>query len=164
VLAESSEIVGISHPLMATTVAPVAVTATTASPLITAGAATIVDASPSAVLALTTSTRPVTVINDGFPVIAKEDILITITRNTTAAQLEEFKKQMKEKGFDLNIDKTTYSNAGMLTHITGKIKSQEEESANFSATDFEKVILARVKEDSHTYFRIEIIDRKKVVI
>jgi hypothetical protein len=96
--------------------------------------------------------------------VAEEDVLVTITRNTTAAQLEDFKKQMKEQGYELNFDRPTYNNNGILTHISGTIKSKNGQSGDFSATDFDRVILARVQEDSRFYWRIEIVDRKKVVI
>jgi hypothetical protein len=96
--------------------------------------------------------------------VAEEDVLVTITRNTTAAQLEDFKKQMKEQGYELNFDKPTYNNNGILIHISGTIKSKNGQSGNFSATDFDRVILARVQEDNRFYWRIEIVDKKKVVI
>lgn len=71
---------------------------------------------------------------------------------------------MKEKGYDLSFDKPTYNAAGILTHISGSFKSQDGQTGNFSATDFEKLILAEVKENYRTFLRINIVDKSKRVI
>jgi len=161
IVTETGETVTVSRPVVVATMAPVAAT-TNVSPVITAKIATISKTSISTVLTPVASTKSVTAIDDGYPVLA-EDVLVTITKNTTAGQLEEFKKQMKERGYELIIGKTTYSDKGLLTHISGTIKSQDG-TGKFSATDFERVILARIQENNQTYFRIEIVDKKKLVI
>jgi BlaR1 peptidase M56 len=106
----------------------------------------------------------VSVVGDyGYTITGNEDVLLTITKNTTAQQLEEFKKQMKEKGIELNFDKTTYNSKGILTYIKGTMKSADGHS-NFVASDFNKLILATVKKGSRTYFKVTIEDKPKVVI
>jgi hypothetical protein len=162
IVAETGETVALSRPVVGATMAPVAAT-TNVAPVTTANAVTISNTTVSAVSTPAASSKTLTAIDDGYPVLAIEDVLVTITKNTTAGQLEAFKKQIKERGYELIIGKTTYSDKGVLTHISGTIKSNEG-TGNFSATDFERVILATVKENSRTYFRIEIVDKKKVVI
>jgi hypothetical protein len=145
---------------------------TTAPVIVTASGETVVAASP--VTTITSPATPVTVsvspiktvsvIDDIEPVIAAEDVLVTITKKTTAGELEDFKSQLKEKGYQLSFDKTTYSDNGVLTHVSGTIRSKEGHTGNFSATDFERVVLARVIKNNHTYFRIDIVDKKKLVI
>jgi hypothetical protein len=113
-------------------------------------------------VAVTTS-ADVSVIDDhGYMITGHEDILITITPKTTADQLEEFKKQMKDKGVTL-----TYLNVhhkdGKLVSISGTMKSKGAES-NFSVTDFTKVILAMIKDGDRTYFKVNVMDKNKEVI
>ncbi len=117
--------------------------------------------SPATVIAPATPTKSVTVVDDnGYVIAGDEEVLVTITKNTSARQLEDLKKQMKDKGYELSFDTPTYNNDGLLTHISGVIKSQDGES-DFSASDFEKLILAKVRVNYRTYLRIEIIDKKK---
>ena len=155
--------VTLSAPVIATTMAPVT-TIDNSETVVTVKAATPVKSSIAGIIAPVASTSLMVVDDRQQPVVAEEDVLVTITRNTTAAQLEDFKKQMKEQGYELNFDKPTYNNNGILIHISGTIKSKNGQSGNFSATDFDRVILARVQEDSRIYWRIEIVDKKKVVI
>ena len=136
---------------------------------------TIVAATPvkSAVsIAGTTVTAPVAnvaVINKvavtddyGYIITGKEDILITITKNSTLQQLEEFKKQMKEKGIELNFNSTDYNDRGILTSISGTMKSADTQN-NFSATDFNQLILAMIKKGDRTYFKVRVTDSKVVI-
>jgi len=155
--------VTLSAPVIATTMAPVT-TIDNSETVVTVKAATPVKSSVAGIIAPVASTSVMGVDDRQQPVVAEEDVLVTITRNTTAAQLEDFKKQMKEQGYELNFDKSTYNNNGILIHISGTIKSKNGQSGNFSATDFDRVILARVQEDNRFYWRIEIVDKKKVVI
>jgi hypothetical protein len=160
----TGETAAVSEESIEGVVAPVAVT-TTSETVVTAKAATPIKGSAATVITTVTSTKPVKVIDNNLsPVTGDMDVLMTITKNTTAGQLEDFKKQLKEKGYEVNFDQSTYNTGRVLTHISGKIKSQDGQVGNFSATDFERVILALVKENYHTYFRIEIVDKKKVVI
>jgi hypothetical protein len=150
---------------VAVTAAPVAVTTTDGETVIVAKTGTAVTASAPTIVTPVSSTKGVTVIDDeGTAITGDENVLVTITKNTTATHLEDLKKQMKEKGYELKFDKTTYNDKGILTHISGTIKSQHGQDGNFSATDFEKLILAEVKENYRIYLRIEIVDKKKQVI
>ena len=152
VVTESGEVVALSHPVIATTITPATVTL---SP-VTVNTATVI--------APVTPTTGVTVVdNNGYSVIADEDVLLTITKNTTAQQLEDFKKQMKEKGYELKFDKTIYSDKGTLTHISGMIKSHDDRS-DFSASDFVQLILATTREDNRIHFKVVITEKPKVVI
>lgn len=146
-------------------------TVTAAPVIVSASGETVLAASPvtsvSSIATPTVSVSPiktVSVVDDIDPVIAPEDVLATITKNTTPSELEDFQKQLKEKGYQLRFDKTTYSNLGTLTHVSGSIKSPDGKTGNFSATDFERVIFARVKYNNGNYLRIDIVDKKKHVI
>jgi hypothetical protein len=99
----------------------------------------------------------------GYAITGKEDILVKITRTTTLKELEEFKKQMSEKGIDLTIDETKYNDKGILTMIAGHMKSKDGHS-EFNASDFKTVTLATIKNGDRTYFKVSIVDNKKIVI
>ena len=92
-----------------------------------------------------------------YRITGKEDILITITKNTTREQLEDFKKQMKEKDIELTYDNIEYSN-GELVSISGTMKSKDGH-ANFVATDFNKLVLATIKKGERTYFKVSARDK-----
>lgn len=88
-------------------------------------------------------------------------MLVTITKKTTAGELEEFKKKMKEKGIELKFDNVNY-NDGRLVSISGTMKSKDGHS-NFSATDFNKLVLAMIKNGDRTYFKVNVTDNKAVI-
>jgi hypothetical protein len=72
---------------------------------------------------------------------------------------------MKEKGIELNFNNTTFNSKGILTHISGIMKSADGKSkSNFSVTDFKEVILSSIKDDDRTYLKVSVKDNKKVVI
>ena len=99
----------------------------------------------------------------GHTITGKEEILVTITRKTTADQLEEFKKQMKEKGIELTFDDIDFDN-GKLVSISGTMKSKDGKSkSTFSVTDFHKVNLASIKNGDKTYFKVNVTDNKTVI-
>jgi hypothetical protein len=102
--------------------------------------------------------RPLVVDDYGYTITGKEDILITITKNTTRNQLDDFIKQMKEKGIELRFENINY-NDGVLTEISGYMKSNDGRS-NFVATDFSKLILAMIKKGDRTYFKVSVKDDK----
>jgi hypothetical protein len=103
----------------------------------------------------------VTVIDDIRPVTAGEaELLITITRKTTPDQLEEYKKQMKEKGIELKYDDTRYDK-GILTHISGSVKFKGG-NGSFSGTDFNKLVLAIFKEGDDFYFKVRTVDKEVI--
>jgi len=135
-------------------VSPVAITnQTSTSTVITA-------ASPVAIA----SGNVIAIAQDGHALTGEEEILVTITRKTTADQLEEFKKQMKEKGIELKFNEIDYDN-GKLVKISGTMKSKDGKSkSNFSVTDFSKVILASITDGSKTYFKVNVVDNKRTVI
>ncbi len=168
VITESAETIELDHPTVEATIAPVTITSapvaiTTASKetVIIGKPAIAVKTSATTVIAPVAPTKGVTVVDDnGYTITGDEEVLVTITKNTTARQLEDLKKQMKDKGYELSFDMPTYNNDGILTHISGAIKSRDGQS-DFSASDFEKLILAKVMFNYHTYLRIEIIDKKK---
>ena len=164
-------------PKIETDVSPVTVVGvsidrkTATATTVTANTAIAVKGTTAMVVAPKVSTNSVAVLgqdgiaiagNDGA-VLSDQDVLVTITRSTTAQQLEDLRKQMKERGFELRFDKTTYNSKGMLTFISGTIKSDDGHS-DFSASDFDKLILSTVKEDNTIHFRVDVVDRHKVVI
>jgi beta-lactamase regulating signal transducer with metallopeptidase domain len=100
--------------------------------------------------------------DNGASITGNEDILITITRKTTAEQLDQFIAQMKEKGVDLKFDDIGYKN-GILTHINGTMKYKDSKSV-FSATDFSKLILAMTEDGDRVWFKVTSVDNKKIVI
>jgi hypothetical protein len=93
--------------------------------------------------------------------IGEEQLVITITKKTTPDQLEDFKKQMKEKGIELKYDETHYEK-GVLTHVSGTIKFKDG-SGSFSGTDFNILILAVYKNGDDIYFKVRTTDNKEVI-
>lgn len=102
--------------------------------------------------------QPLMVGNYGYAITGKEDILVTITKNTTRAQLDDMVKQMKEIDIELHFENINY-NDGILTEITGYMKSKDGRS-NFVATDFSKLVLAMSKKGERTYFKVSVKDDK----
>jgi hypothetical protein len=163
VMTASGETITSTRAVISGTPAPVAV-ATNGETVTTAKTVTTVNSS-APVIVSASPTKSVTLVDDrGYAVISPEDVLVTITKNTSAKQLEDFKSQMKERGFQLDFDKATYNDKGVLTHVSGTIKSKDGQAGNFSATDFDQVILTRVQEDNRFYWRIEVVDKPKHVI
>lgn len=105
----------------------------------------------------------VSVLDDyGYVITGKEDIILTITKTTTRQQLDEFVKQMKEKGVTLSFDKIEYNSNGQLVTLNGTMKSKDGKS-NFSASDFQQVILAMIKKGDRTYFKVNVKDDREVM-
>jgi len=102
--------------------------------------------------------EPLMIDDYGYAITGMEDLLVTITKNTTRNQLDAFVKQMKAKGIDLHFENINY-NDGILTEITGYMKSKDGRS-NFVATDFSKLILAMIKKGERTYFKVSVKDDK----
>lgn len=114
--------------------------------------------------------KEVAVINDEGEIFTDDDakaitiepeILLTITQKTTREQLELFKVDLKMKGFELSYDEPEYRN-GILVKISGTIKSKDGQ-ANFVGVDFNKIIISQVKKGEKIYFRIDEVEKKKVV-
>ena len=113
-------------------------------------------------------TKEVTVINDdgeifddAHAITIEPEILLTINQKTTKEQLEGFKMDLKVKGFELTFDEPEYKN-GILVKISGTIKSKDGQ-ANFVGLEFNKIIISQVKKGEKTYFRIDEVEKKKVV-
>jgi hypothetical protein len=146
------------------TTAPVSTTNVNSETVVIAKQATAVKTSIATAISSAPPAKSVTVVDDnGYPVIGNEDVLLTITKNTTSQQLEDLKKELKQKGYELRIDKTTYSGKGILTHISGTISSHDGHS-DFSASGFEQLILATIKSDDGTHFKIIVKEKPKVII
>ncbi|MBL7741063.1 MAG: M56 family metallopeptidase [Chitinophagaceae bacterium] len=97
----------------------------------------------------------------GHVITGTEDILVVITKNSTKEQLEEFRKQMKEKDIELKYDNMDY-NDGKLVSISGTMRSADGHS-NFVATDFNKLVLAMIRKGDKTYFKVSVKDNKTVI-
>jgi len=98
----------------------------------------------------------------GHKITGKEDILVTITRNTSRSQLDLYIRQMKEKGIDLSYDEIEYDDNGHLVKLTGTMRSKEGRS-NFVAVDFNTLTLAMVKKGEKNYFKVSVKDNRKVI-
>jgi hypothetical protein len=171
VIAENAETVELSNPKVETTVTPVTITTAPVSTtnvnsetVVIAKQATAVKTSIATAISSAPPAKSVTVVDDNGSVITgDEEVLVTITKNTTSQQLEDLKKQMKQRGYEVRIDKTTYSGKGILTHISGTISSHDGHS-DFSASGFEQLILATIKSDDGTHFKIIVKEKPKVII
>src|SRR6185295_6335402 len=90
-----------------------------------------------------------------------EEVLVTISKRTTAQQLEEFKSKMKERGIELKYDHKDFKE-GILVNISGTIKLKDN-TARFSATDFSKLILSTVTKGERVMFKITVAEKNKVI-
>lgn len=105
----------------------------------------------------------VVTIDDGGRIIPdrEEEVLMTVTKKNTKEQLETFVQQMKDRGITLKFEKTNYNN-GVLVHVEGTIIYQDNKS-NFSATDFNKLILSVTKDEGRGFLHIRVVDNKTVI-
>jgi hypothetical protein len=148
---------GISSPTVITTTSSVSTSAKIATK------PTINSVSTSVVAPVAIAGGPVTTISDyGSTISGDEEILLTITKNTTRQQLEEFKKQMKEKGIDLNFNEIEYDGNGVLIRLRGTVKAKDNNSS-FSASGFNKLILSMITEGDHFLFRVRTTSNKEVI-
>ena len=86
------------------------------------------------------------------------DIIVTITKNTKPAELDDLVKKMKEKGYELKFTNKDYNN-GILKHISGTLKYKDS-SSSFSVTDFNRLQLAAIVEEGKVYFNVRTDDGK----
>ena len=115
---------------------------------------------PVKTIAINPDIKEVPVISDESRVINEnEEVLITISKNTTRQQLEELKEQAKKKGGELTFDDVEYNDKGILTHISGKITSKDGRS-NFSASDFDNLVLLLIRDGDSIYFKVKINGNK----
>src|SRR4030095_8352688 len=70
-----------------------------------------------------------------YLITGNEDIVVTVTKNTTQAQLDEFVKQMKSKGVKLEFENVEFDN-GKIVMLSGSMKADGSES-NFTVNAFE---------------------------
>jgi beta-lactamase regulating signal transducer with metallopeptidase domain len=109
------------------------------------------------------TSRAVMIADDnGYTITGQEEVLITITKHTTRQQLDEFKKQMKEKGIELSFDEIEYDDNGVLIRLRGMVKSKDNNSS-FSASGFNKLILSMITDGDHFYFRVRTTNNKVVI-
>ncbi len=159
-------------PVVATTVAPAAA-ATPATPVVALGEPASIAPVPAiamisggvTVTAPMAADEAVTIEGTddyGHAITGKEDIIVTITRNTSRRQLDEIILQMKEKDIDLSYDEIEYNEKGILVKLTGTMRSREGRS-NFVAVDFHTLTLAMIKKGEKTYFKVSTRDNKKEI-
>jgi len=114
------------------------------------------------VIAPMAATEGVTIIDDyGYTITGNEDILVTITKHTTRQQLDDFIKQMKAKDIELSYDNIEYNSKGELIALSGTMRSKDGRS-NFVASDFEKLILAMIRNGEKTWFKVSVKDKEVI--
>lgn len=104
--------------------------------------------------------REVRVIDTENKLAVEEEILFTITKKTTADELESLVKRMKDKGYELKFTNKDY-NDGVLTQVSGTVKHKDS-NASFSASDFSKVIISSYREGNKIRFMISIGTKKGI--
>lgn len=154
------------EPVLATTAAPAApslilarggVATTAPTPAVSRGYG------GTAVIAPMAGDEPVVIAGDPeYSIPGYADILVTITKNTSRQQLDEFAKQMKAKNVDLSFDEIEYDEKGILVKISGKMKSKDGNS-NFVAVEFNKLELAMIRNGDKTHFRVRTYGNKTVI-
>lgn len=94
-------------------------------------------------------------------ITGKEDIIITITRKSTKTDLDRFISEMKAKEVELLFDHTEFDEKGNLISLSGTMRSGGSKS-HFSVTDFSKLVLAMMKKDGKTWFKVNTTDREVI--
>lgn len=95
-------------------------------------------------------------------ITGKEDIVITITRNTTRQELDKFITDMKAKGVELDFDEIEYNEKGKLAAISGNMRSGGSHSNFIANNDFGKLVLAMIKKGDQVYFKVS-VNAKEVI-
>jgi BlaR1 peptidase M56 len=95
---------------------------------------------------------------DGNLIAITPEVLFAITRNTTQQQLEDLRKQMKEKGFELGFNDIKYNAQGKLVSIAGTIESKDA-TARFASSTLNKLIVSVINDGNHIYFRIDEVQK-----
>ena len=90
-----------------------------------------------------------------------EALVVTITPGTSRSQLDDFIGQMKNQGVTLSFSVIEYNSAGKLTKLKGTMVSGDSQS-NFTANDFQKMILGVFKENGQTVLKV-LMDPKEVI-
>lgn len=161
----------IVSPVTATKVSPTPLTTTVIAPVRTTGSLSAISVTPAAlrspvsgttVIAPMAAQEGVTVIDDyGYTITGNEDILITITNNTTRQQLDDYIKQMKAKDIELTYDNIEFNSKGQLIALSGTMRSKDGRS-NFVASKFEKLILAMIRKGEKTWFKVSVKDKEVI--
>jgi len=120
----------------------------------------IAEQSESPVLTTVSPSKEVRVIDTENELVVEEEVLFTITKKTTAEELESLVKKMKEKGYELKFTNKDY-NDGVLTQVSGTVKYKDSNSS-FSATDFSKVTISSYHDGDKIRFRISIGTKKGI--
>lgn len=91
-----------------------------------------------------------------------EDVLIKITKNTTRDDLEKFKKQMKDKGIELEFTETEFDDQGKLVMISGRMKSKTGQS-NFVSTELGVLYIGVIQKGEKTLFTVSTKDSREPI-
>jgi hypothetical protein len=108
---------------------------------------------------LETTVGALVIDGNGRVINGEVDILVTISKNTSRQELDALKIKMKAIGYALTYDNIEYDDKGVLTLISGQMKSNESQ-CNFNATDFSKVILSTISSSGKTIFKVDIVGKK----
>ena len=84
------------------------------------------------------------------------EIIGLIHKTDTENQLKELQKNMKNRGYKLELDNTTYVN-GALANVIAKVSTRGGEEVSFSATDFDNVLLIESQEKNGKYAGFHIV-------
>ena len=95
----------------------------------------------------------------GYQITGDEAIVLTITQKTTKAELENFKRQMKDKGVELIYEEVEYNDKGILVAIRGTMKSNGSKN-NFSASGFRKLVLAMIKKGEKAVLKVNVVEEE----
>lgn len=117
---------------------------------------------PSEEVAVIDEVGTVTTIEEAEAIAIEPELLLTIKQTTTREELEFFKKDLKEKGFEFSYDKAEFKD-GRLVMISGTVKSKNGQQSNFVIVDFDKIIISQVKKGEKTIFRVDEVAKKKKV-
>ena len=90
--------------------------------------------------------------------IGEGDIKITIKNTAKPEDLESFKSQLKDKGYELKFDNKDY-NDGILKNLSGTIKYKGS-SSTFSFTDFDQATIMVYRDGDKVNFKIYTGKRK----
>jgi hypothetical protein len=151
-------------PLITTTISPAIIAAPSIEGLpVTGVVATTIPGSNGLTAIVPTGLVTAPAIPKDFPdeITMDDGFFLTITSQTTRQQLEDLKKQAKERDVELTIDDTEYEN-NQLVRVTGTLKSKDG-SSNFVATDFRKLVLVMWNKDGKIIFRVIVKDKNEVM-
>lgn len=94
----------------------------------------------------------------GHTITGKEDVIVTITPETTKEELEKMKKLMKNKSVDLEFSEVKFSN-GKLVSVRGTMVSGSSKS-RFQSDDFEVLSLAKIISGKNVILKVNSVPKK----